>query len=144
MLVFLQRIPPDTARHDIVEFLDPVLKGGLFLRKGIVEKIEIMILRDSEDKFLECHGLVRIEPEAAAQRVIKKLNRKPINGKHIAVREFHLRNWHNDPRLRKSRIKIHLKDKRKKDRRRPDLKLEEKEAPISITGEKKFHRIFTV
>ena len=141
MHIILVRIPADTTPHDITHFLEPILKGGLFVRKGIIEKIEIQILHDEWIQTTEHHGLVKIEPDAAAQRVIKKLNRKAINGKHIAVREYHIRNWHNDPRLRPKPLNLKFSGRRKGDRRRTHLQVLTKDE-IRFTGNKRFHRTF--
>ncbi len=99
MLIFLARIPNDTTETDIINFLNPVLKGGLFFRKGMIKSLEIMLYQDDETELALYHALVRIEPDNVAQRVITKLNRKPLKGKHILVREYQIRSWHNDPRL---------------------------------------------
>jgi hypothetical protein len=99
MLIFLARIPKETTPSDIIDFLNPVLKGGFFMRKGIIHSLEIMIYPNSDAKTAPHYGLVRIEPNSVARRVIHKLNRKPLNGKLINVREYYYRDWHNDPRI---------------------------------------------
>lgn len=141
MQIILVRIPADTTPNDIAHFLEPVLKGGLFVRKGIIEKIEIQILHDERSQTSEYHGLVKIAPDVAAERVITKLNRKALNGKHIAVREYHLRNWHNDPRLKSDPLNLKFPDRRKGDRRRKHLQILAKEE-IRISGNKRFHRTY--
>jgi hypothetical protein len=141
MHIILVRIPAETTPRDIAHFLEPVLKGGLFVRKGIIEKIEIQILHDDRINATEYHGLVKIEPDAAAQRVIKKLNRKAINGKHIAVREYHIRNWHNDPRLRPKPLNLEFSCRREGDRRRTHLQVLTNNE-VRFTSNKRFHRTF--
>ena len=141
MHIILVRIPADTTPHDIADFLEPALKRSFFVRKGIIEKIEIQIFHDSWINAKEYHGLVKIEPDTAARRVIKKLNRKAINGKHIAVREYHIRNWHNDPRLRHTPFNLKFSDRRKADRRRTHLQVLT-EDEVRFTGNKRFHRTF--
>ena len=126
MNIILVRIPEHTTLSDIAAFLEPVLKKGLFVRKGMIETIDIQIIYDGKTSVTEYHGLVRIDPDAAARRAIAKLNRKIINGKHIAVREYVLRNWHNDRRLRVKRVSPKFPDRRQIDRRRPDLRVSTK------------------
>ena len=122
MIVFLRRIPANTSTHEITSFIQPAIKGGLLARSGRIDNIKIVRIKDAERNTLEYHGLVRIEPDAAAARAIKTLNRKAINGKNIAVREYHTRNWHNDPRL-KNQGNLKFADRRKGERRRRKLEL---------------------
>ena len=133
MIVFLRRIPANIKKYEIAAFLEPALKGGLFAKNGYIEEIKILTHRDKQKNTLEYHGLVRIEPEAAAERVIKKLNGKPINGKHIVVREYFSRNWHNDPRLSRSHPNITFPDRRKADRRRHHLEAVRTDTPPPLS-----------
>ncbi len=117
MIVFLRRIPQETRIEDIIDFIEPVLKGGLFKKSGQIAKIEIMIMKDNSANKLEYHAQVIIEPDMVAERVIAQLNRKPILGKHIAVREFVYRLWQNDRRVNQYGIPS-IDERRIKDRRR--------------------------
>ncbi len=117
MIVFLQRIPQEARIEDIIDFIQPVLKGGMFKKSGQIAKIEIVILKDSVANKMEYHAQVTIEPDAVAGRVIAQLNRKPILGKHIAVREFVYRLWKNDRRISPVGVPS-VDERRKKDRRR--------------------------
>ncbi|MGR9052924.1 MAG: hypothetical protein ACU84J_09785 [Gammaproteobacteria bacterium] len=140
MQVILIRIPHNATAKHITDFLEPALKGGLWVRKGMIESIEIMVLHDEQEGATEYHALVRIEPEAAALRIIQKLNRKAILGKHVAVREYHIRNWQNDKRMKAS-DELKFSNRRITDRRRYKLKRLDKDQ-IRFTGEKKFHRTY--
>ena len=141
MQIILVRIPPDTTLYDITQFLEPVLKKGFFVRKGVIENIEIKIIHDANANVTEYHGLVRIEPDAAAKRAVNKLNRKAINGKHIAVREYHTRNWHNDLRLATNPVNLKFLDRRKVDRRRPHVQVQSHDV-VHFSSNKSFHRTF--
>lgn len=123
MIIILRRIPADTNKQDILDYLNPVLKGGVFQKPGYIEGIKILILRDTQNKELEYHALVTIDSDSAASRVIKKLNRKVFLGKHIAVREYFHRSWHNDPRINIAAYSKKLLNKRKGDRRQAKLEL---------------------
>ncbi|MGR9052725.1 MAG: hypothetical protein ACU84J_08765, partial [Gammaproteobacteria bacterium] len=108
-----------TKKYEITDFLKPALKGGLFTKRGQIDDIKIVELKDEANNIVEYHGLVRVEPDAAGERIIKKLNKKPIKGKHIIVREYVLRNWRNDRRVRrKDKGNISFPDRRQSDRRR--------------------------
>ena len=123
MIVFLRRIPADTNKVEIASFMEPALKGGLFGKQGHISDIKILALKDKQKNKIEYHGLVRVDPESAAERAIKRLNLKSINGKNIIVREYFMRNWHNDPRLRRNHSDIKFPDRRKSDRRRHHLEI---------------------
>ena len=125
MIVFLRRIPADTNKYEILHFIRPALRSHIFSKKGEIKNIKVFAITDTEKNTVEYHGLVRIEPEAVAEKVIKKLNRQTINGKNIAVREYHLRNWHNDPRLKLKNARLSFPDRRKADRRRKKIRVEE-------------------
>jgi hypothetical protein len=118
MVIFLRRIPAETKKEDIFEFIEPVLKGGLFKKSGYITHINILILRDTVINKNEHHALVTVEPDSVAKRVIEKLNRKPIRGKHIALHEYVYRLWHNDPRTHRKRWSSRHEERRQSDRRR--------------------------
>jgi len=140
MIIFLTRIPADTTHDDIIEFIDPILKGGLFKKSGYIRKINLLIFEDTEKGKLEYHALVSVEPDKVAERVIKRLNRKPINGKHIAVREYVLRNWHNDPRINMQQWNEEFKNRRKADRRRKNKLKVLKNIAVEVTRRGGFKR----
>ena len=139
MIVFLRRIPANTKKHEISDYLEPILKGGLLQKSGRIENIKILVMKDTQTNALEFHGLVKIDLESAAQRVIKKLNRKVFKGKNIAVREYFYRTWHNDPRMNMHEWNEELANKRKGDRRRTRLEVEA-DLTNSFTTNENFHR----
>lgn len=128
MILILKRINPTTLVQDIESFIKPALKGGLFVKPGNLEKINIQMLQAANHDKPEFHALVRIEPDAVGQRVIKQLNRKPLNGKPINVLEYFLRFREND--RRNKQLNKH-DDRRRQDRRRSDLQI------IDITAKQK-------
>ncbi len=123
MIIILRRISENTEKQEIVDFLSPILKGGLLKRSGHIEQIKILVLRDPKRNTIEYHGLVTIDSDAAAKRVIKKLNRKQFRNRNIAVREYFYRSWHNDPRVNMHEWNEEFKNKRKTSRRRLGLEI---------------------
>lgn len=117
MIVFFRRIPEQTNSQDIIDLVEPIVTGRIYQKSGYIEDIKFLTLKDTQTKALEFHALVSIDSDIAAERVIKKLNRKLFNGKHIAVREYHYRNWHNDPRINMHEWNEELANKRKLERR---------------------------
>ncbi len=76
-----------------------------------------MQLNDPRTDTAEFHGVVTLVPDKVGKKVIQALNRKIFLGKHIAVHEYHRRNWHNDPRLKMAKVgsERRLEDRRRKD-----------------------------
>lgn len=118
MILFFSRIAPGTREEDIYAYVAPIVKGNVLQKTGVVKDIQILILKDILLDKLEYHAMVTIEPDEVAHRVHKKLNRKPINGKHVAVRNFVSRSWHADLRVNTQGTSEILIDRRIGDRRR--------------------------
>lgn len=119
MIVILKRIPGNTRKIDVINYLTPSIKGKIFQKSGFIESIEIEALKDPQTNTMEYHAVVTISCDEVALRVIKKLNRKVFKRKNIAVTEYHHRSWEKDPRKHQYKI---IKLKRKFDRRRYNLK----------------------
>ncbi len=123
MIVFLRNIPAQTRREDIIVFIEPALKTHFFGKKGVIETIQVLQLKDKDTNISEFHGLVAIEPDAAAIKVIKRLNRKKFLNKFIAVREYQPRSWHNDPRVDYDSAHKSRPERRSLDRRRRNIEI---------------------
>jgi hypothetical protein len=136
MIIILKNIPANTQNKEIEEFIWPAVKGGFFCKSGKIESVQIKGQRDIQLNLAEFHALVRIEPDAVAMRVIKKLNRKLFKGRHTAIDEFHYRDWHND---RRSDAQQTASDRRHADRRRYHLEVIEDISRL-FNGIKSFHR----
>ncbi len=141
MYVFFRNIPAHTTNSDLIEFIEPVLKRGWFRKKGIIEKVRIIHQKDHGVSSSEFHGLVTIQPDDVAEKVIKRLNRKRFLGKHIAVREYHRRVWHNDPRIKHNLHDPEILNRRENDRRRKNLEVVNDTNMAHIfSGDKTFHK----
>jgi hypothetical protein len=140
MIVFLRRIPANTRKRDVVEFIGPALKGGVLQKSGRIEDIKILVFKDTQTKAMEYHCLVTIDSDTVANRVIKKLNRKTFKGKHIAVREYFHRSWHNDPRINMGQSNEERMNKRQGGRRQQRLEVVTDMSDV-FSSSKSFHRI---
>ena len=98
MIIFIRKIPANTKLSELIAFIEPAVKGGLFRKGGVIRDARILALRDLRLRTLEFHGLVTIEPDKAALRAIKKLKGKRFKGKFVVIRQYFQRDWHNDPR----------------------------------------------
>lgn len=127
MLVFFRNIPPTTRKIDLIEFITPAFNFNFvdkfFRSPGAIVDIKLVNLLDKEKNTLNVHGLVRINPDDAAERVIKRLNRKTVNGRRISVREYQARSAKNDPRSAFGNISKEILNRRKGDRRRKNLEV---------------------
>lgn len=130
MILILKRIHPITLVPDIEGFFRPYLKGGLLQRSGRIVSIKVHLLRPPGSEKLEFNALVDVEPDAAGRRLLKRLNRKPLNGKYINIEEFRFRSRHNDRRVNRYQK---LQDRRQGDRRRIGMEIRD------ITAYKKNH-----
>ena len=124
MIIILKKIPANTTDHQIEKFITPVLQGGFFSADDRIENISFWKYEIIQSNILEYYALVNIEPDSVGERIIKQLNKKSINGKYIAVQEYHARHWSNDKRVFKSVIDRGKNNKRKTDRRRKISKVE--------------------
>ena len=119
MIIFIRKIPTNTKLSEIIAFVEPAVKGGLFRKGGVIKGAKILALRDVRLKTVEFHGLVNVEPEKEALRVIKKLKGQRFKGKFVVIRQYHQRNWHNDKRQSQLGIDdAHSMERRITDRRR--------------------------
>ena len=138
MIVILKNISANTRKQDIKNFITPVVKGGWFEKKGKILGISILSQRNLRTRMISQHGLVNIEPNDVAERVIKKLNKKLLVGKYIAVAEYKKRDPKNDPRLRNPNVDARIRDRRVCDRRdQYEILTDEGE----FRARKNFHRL---
>ena len=120
MIIFLRNIPATTRINEISEFIEPVVKRSLFKlfrESGFIDNIKILALKDNNLNLIEYHGLVTIYPHSVGERVIKLLNRQIFKGKHITVREYVKRSWHNDRRIIASDSSGNLENQSEKQKR---------------------------
>ena len=139
MIIFLKNIPVQTKHSDIAAFIKPAMKAGLFGKKGVVENIKVLQLKDARTNISEYHGLVTMQPDSAAKKVIKRLNRKKFLNKYIAVEEYQRRDWHNDPRLNDMELASKPSELRIADRRRRSIEVVE-DMTDKFSSNKTFYR----
>lgn len=141
MVIILKHIHAKTTRQNIKDFLASELKGGLLSKSGQIQNIYILTQRNIRTREMQYHGLVEILPDSVAERIIKKLNAKMIINKRVAISEYKIRDWHNDPRV----INIHGRPKPRKNERRISERREQYEEIISeeqelmLIGKRAFH-----
>jgi hypothetical protein len=122
MIVLFKNIPESTYHNDISNFIQPVIKGGLFRTRGYINSIEIIALQEINTVSLEFQALANIEPDTVADRVIKNLHGLNFRGRRIVVRQYILRSWKNDKRSEENNQSSPLKERRTNLSRRRNLK----------------------
>jgi hypothetical protein len=123
MIVLFRNMPDDSYHNDIIAFTQPVIKGGLFRVQGDISRVEILALKENGYELYEFQALACIEPDAVAERVIKKLHGLYIRGSRIAIRQYHIRNWKNDRRSEVKEEDWQLQEKRTNPNRHRKLKV---------------------
>jgi len=136
MIIILKNIPAKTKKQDIKNFIAPSVKGGWLSKRGKIQKISMLSQKNIRTHDIQYHSLIDILPDSVADRVIKNLNRKFIIGKCIAVCEYKVRNWHNDPRANRNTNKP-LNNRRVADRRNKYEEVISEE--LLITSKRAFH-----
>jgi hypothetical protein len=91
----LKYIPQNTTYKQILQFVAPALKGGLFSKSGTVEHITVLAQKERLSDTTDFHAILSIKPNEAAKRIINKLHRKQLNSRHIAVAEYIERSIYN-------------------------------------------------
>jgi hypothetical protein len=95
-IVLFKNMPNQTYHTDISFIVNPVIKGGIFRKKGALNNLEILALKEIHTGLLEFQALAYIEPEEAANRVIKTLNGLYLKGSRVTVRKYFLQDWKKD------------------------------------------------
>jgi len=140
MIIILKNIPEHTVRHEIEGFVKPAIRGGFLRKNGRIGKISIHVQNDTVANTFKYHSLVTVEPDSVALKAIKKLYGKPIHGRHIVVHEYHIRSWHNDPRIHREPIQ-ELVNQRKNDRRQHKLEVKKERVVLFTSNINFYHKL---
>ncbi|MCB1857199.1 MAG: RNA-binding protein [Gammaproteobacteria bacterium] len=123
MWILISKISPDTTHDDIYRFAKRGVKGPWLnissSLRGKVKRCGILRISDRSNNYLECHGLVSIEPIKFAMQAIERLHGRRIRGASVGVRRYFSRSTERDRRnlFNQSPVPEH-KERRRNDRRR--------------------------
>jgi class 3 adenylate cyclase len=115
--IILKYIPKNTTRRQILQFVKPILNGGLFGKSGTVERISVLVQKEKQSDTVMFHAILYVQPDLVAKRVINKLNRTQLNGHYVAITEFVERSIHNNNVSKKGK---QPENKEGTERRNPD------------------------
>ena len=124
MLVFIQNMPESISSEELYRLVGDAVNRSWFpfRRKGSIQNLDIIRLRDPDNRTVEHCGLVDIEPDGSALAAIKKLNRSVMGGGRLSAGPYAIRSTYRDRRGHKSHEEdLSVIDRRRGDRRRQNL-----------------------
>ncbi len=124
MLVFIRNMPESISSDELHRLVDAVMKRSWFpfRQRGSIENLDIIKVQDQDNRTVEHHGLVDIEPDGTALAAIKKLNRSFIGGGQVSAGPYSIRSAYRDRRGHKPHEEdLSVIDRRRGDRRRENL-----------------------
>lgn len=134
MWVLVKQIESTTTERELERFATRAfLPGWLTVpvrRHGAIKRCEILQITDRRTNICEYHGLVRLEPVTKAQLLVQRLDGTRFKGRTVEVRQFQRRISQRDRRQPFNEWRsTGLQDRRRRDRRRPDLHIKIPHAP---------------
>ena len=132
MIILVKNLSKNILYTDIISLVEPVIKKRFFRKGGVIESVQMLIVRDKKNNKMEYYGLVRVSPDNIGQQVIKHLNNCSFQGKTLQAHQYLPRSWRNDRRQTPLYPNFVLVCQRKKNRRRPAL--ESKVVNPDLTG----------
>jgi hypothetical protein len=132
MLIFIRLLPESVTQGELRRFVEKAIHSpwcSLFFTRSKVHGAEIRKLVNRATGSVEYHGVVDVEPAKKAVVAIRRLNRTPLRGKAVEVRKYYQRSPLRD-RRGGGRAGDASDNRRKRDRRRPNLMAES----VTISG----------
>jgi RNA recognition motif-containing protein len=143
MKIFVRRIPRDTTKKELIDFvLGPFVKKSWLSFKAVNPDLlacQIIKVTDQDTGVVEYHGILRVSPDDAAEKMIRRLNGQPLKQIKVAVRRYFDRapsdqRWHEMTPEEFRNIE---------NRRRRNVLVEEvHEIDLSFKGRKEFNRTY--
>lgn len=91
MKLLIPHVPPAITRQELLSVVQGALKPKWFMPfrdSGTVAKCKLIRILDVDTGAIEFHGLIDIYPEKKAEKTIKRLNGKTVNGYQLSVRKW--------------------------------------------------------
>ncbi|MEW8013221.1 MAG: hypothetical protein AB2807_00050 [Candidatus Sedimenticola endophacoides] len=129
MWIFISRLPKETSRKDVVQFINRALTPGWLMlpltSRARLTQCEMMQIVDRDTGQAELHGLAKIEPGKMVPGIIERLNGAHLKGRRLDVHQYRHRSPNKDPRTPGWRARRDGgTERRGSDRRRPRLNIE--------------------
>lgn len=119
MFIIVKNINAHKKIEDIAGYVEPAMRNGFFLKRGMIQSIKIILLLDQNRRIVERHGIVKVSDASAKQVVARLTSRR--KGVERRIDEYAIRMRTNDRRINVADSLAYPNDRRKTDRRRKDL-----------------------
>ncbi len=128
MIVLILQIPESATQEALCHFVKTSLRKVWLLpvfKKGLLESCEIRRIIDPKDGSTEYQALIRVDDVRTGEALAKQLNGKALSGGKIRARIYHPRSPKRERRVNLADShNIAIVDRRRKERRRPNLVIE--------------------
>ncbi len=144
MNMILTRLAPGTAVGDVVAFLRNGVKRRFFLpvrEAPTIRGCQIIRIVNEDSGDDDYIALVQVTPATAALRAIQRVNRTPLRGRVVEVREYRNRSSRNDRRSRPYPVASEH-ERRAEERRRPNLKFIKDREPARFKAVDSYRRTY--
>lgn len=92
MEILFSHIPKDIKPEDLCLFVKDSLKTfGFSFGVPPIERCDVLEIYDQETREYEYHGVIKFKDPAMAEKAMKKLSGKLLDGQYVRVREFYHR-----------------------------------------------------
>lgn len=91
MKILIPHIPSGIKRQELLAVVQSAVKPKWFMplkRGGTVAKCSLIRILDMDSGGVEIHGLVDVYPERTAEKLIRKLDGRKLNGYQLSVRKW--------------------------------------------------------
>jgi tRNA U54 and U55 pseudouridine synthase Pus10 len=124
MWIFFKHLPRGTTTREINRITLKGCRTGFSLaslfKRNIVKRSKIIRIRDLNADSSEYHALVQVDSPVTAEHIIDKLDGKTVDGIFLKPHRYHRRFPSRDRRNHQVGH-AKLKERRRGDRRRPNL-----------------------
>jgi len=88
MQLIILGISEYTTEESVREFIGDNVTAGWLMAPVVIDDYSTMVVRDALTDVIEYYGLVTINDDVIAQKVISKCNCKRLNGILVVIRQF--------------------------------------------------------
>ncbi|WP_428624364.1 hypothetical protein [Sedimenticola sp.] len=91
MKIFIPHVPAAAKRQELLSLVQDAVQPKWFLpfsKGGTVAKCNLIRILDMDTGNVEYHGLVEVYPEQTAEKAIRSLAGKQLNGYRLSARKW--------------------------------------------------------
>ena len=125
MWIFYKHLPSGVTLREIKAVTRKGCRSGVSLlrclKKSIIKRAKIIRILDPRDGSVEYHAIVQVDSEATADRIVEKITGKTVNGLFVTAHRYQKRFPARDRRRSYKLMNDSHTERRRLDRRRPNL-----------------------